>query len=333
MKKLLILGTGAYASALANNFYENFDVVNLYGIDEFEINDINENKMNSKYFPDIKFLSEDLFATNDIEIALKDATHILISLPTGVIKNVIEKKILPHLKTKVYWINASKGFIPGYSLENDFLLSIIPNEVSNGIYKIIGGTFAIEMMRNMPSFLTLTSDQEICNEDLLKRFNSQKVFTTWNDDYVAINLFSIFKNIYAIAQGMLEGLGYEKNTQTFFMMKSLKELTGIYEELTNKKLLSSTLITSALLGDFILTGTSKTSRNFTFGYSLISKSVEEAFVQNKTIEGAISLKELLLSYPKIIEKHSLLNILNKVIYKNKNPIDEFNKVLINDKNH
>ncbi len=329
MKKLLILGTGAYASALANNFYKNFDVVNLYGIDKEEINDINLNKMNSRYFPGVKFWSDKLYATDNIVEALEETTHILISLPTNAIIEVIENKIIPNLKHKVFWINASKGFVPNYPLDQDFLNFIIPENLSHGIYKIIGGTFAVEMMAHMPSSLTLTSDKNLYNEELLEKFNSENIFTTWNDDFVAINLFSIFKNIYAIAQGMIEGLGYKKNTQTLLMMKSLRELNSIYKDFKYQELSASTLTTSALLGDFILTGTSKTSRNFSFGYSMISSNLEEALTQNKTIEGVKSLKELSFSHPKIIEKHDILNVLNRIIYQNKKPIDEFKKFLNN----
>ena len=123
-------------------------------------------------------------------------------------------------------------------------------------------------------------------------FSTKFVSLEWDGDFVAVNLFSVFKNIYAILQGMLAGLEYKKNTQTFLMIKSLNELIEIYSEVTKKDLSIDTLLTSALLGDFILTGTSQTSRKYTCGFKIATDNNLD-YVEKMTVEGFTSLKLLM----------------------------------------
>ncbi len=321
---LLILGTGAYATALATTLGDKFNKITMYGINLDEINDINQNHLNSYYYPNI-LLDKNIVATNQTNQELFDSIdYVIIALPTEVIEKVILEKVIPCLTKPLVWINSSKGFNYKYSLQIDYLEQIIPKEFALGIYKIIGATFGIEMMEKLPSKLTMVSKSYPKDENLLSLLTTNFLKMEWSDNFEMVNYFSVFKNIYAILQGFLDGMGYKKNTQIYLMMDALKELSLIMHL---DGLDYHDLFMSANLGDFILTGTSIKSRNYTFGKVLASGIDIQAFLKTKTIEGVNSLKTLKTMDQNLVKNHNLLRFLDAIIFNQKDPQTEIKTIL------
>ena len=73
------------------------------------------------------------------------------------------------------------------------------------------------------------------------------------------------KNVYAIACGVVEGLGLGENARAALLARSFAELARLGEALGAKR---ETLMGLSGLGDLVLTATSKSSRNFSFGVEL-----------------------------------------------------------------
>ncbi len=323
MKKLLILGTGAYASALASALTENFKNIVMYGIDEEEINDINLNRKNEKYFEG-KIFPKNIKAVNSFESNL-DVDAILIAVPSKAISSVL-KELTSQLKRSVYWIGASKGLIDSEPIHEDYLYSLIPTNLTKGIYRIIGGTFAIEIVQKKPSKLTLTSKNDPFNEELYESLSTPNLLIEWSEQFELINYFAIFKNIFAIFQGILSGMDYEKNTQTFLLVESLRETMHIFNDFGRaKNFQTDDLFLSATLGDFILTGTSEKSRNYSFGKKLgQGKDIEK--IKYQTVEGLDSFKrvnELIHN----LNEYCILKYLKNVLIDHKDAKDEFRNLL------
>ncbi len=323
MKKLLILGTGAYASALASALTENFKNIIMYGIDEEEINDININRRNEKYFEG-EIFPKNIKAVNSFESNL-DVDVILIAVPSKAI-SIVLKELTKQLKKPVYWINASKGLIDSEPIHEDYLYDLIPKHLTKGIYRIIGGTFAIEIVQKKPSKLTLTSKNDPFNKELYKSFATTNLLIEWSEQFELINYFAIFKNIFAIFQGILSGMDYEKNTQTFLLVESLKETMHIFDDFAKTKNFKiDDLFLSATLGDFILTGTSEKSRNYSFGKKLgQGKDMEK--IKHQTVEGLDSFKRVNELIPNLSE-YFILNYLKSVLIDHKDAKEEFRSLL------
>ncbi|GJJ09819.1 hypothetical protein Clacol_004043 [Clathrus columnatus] len=84
-------------------------------------------------------------------------------------------------------------------------------------------------------------------------------------DPIGVELAGALKNVYAIAAGIADGLGYENNARAGLITRALSEMTRIGTAYGAAPL---TFLTLAGVGDLFLTCSSKTSRNFTVGYRL-----------------------------------------------------------------
>ena len=86
-----------------------------------------------------------------------------------------------------------------------------------------------------------------------------------SDDLTGVALGGAAKNVYAIACGVVEGMGLGENARAALLARSFAELARLGEALGAKR---ETLMGLSGLGDLVLTATSKSSRNFSFGAAL-----------------------------------------------------------------
>ena len=107
--RTVVIGSGSWGTALAQVLQDNHQEVLVYGVAEAEVNDINENHKNSKYFGDVE-LNPELKATTDIQ-CIKGADIVLLAVPTIAIDPICHQ-INDILDKKTIIINVSKGFHP-----------------------------------------------------------------------------------------------------------------------------------------------------------------------------------------------------------------------------
>ena len=86
-----------------------------------------------------------------------------------------------------------------------------------------------------------------------------------SDDLTGVALGGAAKNVYAIACGVVEGMGLGENARAALLARSFAELARLGESLGARR---ETLMGLSGLGDLVLTATSPSSRNFSFGMEL-----------------------------------------------------------------
>lgn len=211
---------------------------------------------------------------------ISDSSIIVNCLPTQAMRKVLENHG-KNLKNFIF-VNGAKGIeqkthkIP-YEIATDILGKNID------YFTLMGPGFAQEIVDKMPTLV---------NIGYVNAKNSKLVQDFFQTDYFRIRLVKEikaleiaggFKNVYAIACGIAEGLGYGANTKIKLILIAIEEFYAFSKSMhmnINQDMLAGTI------GDLILTCTSTESRNFSFGKMLAEKKIKNALAEiNQTVEG------------------------------------------------
>ncbi|SJZ87789.1 NAD(P)H-dependent glycerol-3-phosphate dehydrogenase [Anaerorhabdus furcosa] len=315
--KVCVLGSGSWGTALAQVLIDNHVDTIIWGKDENEVNDINLQHKNTKYFGDDVILNEKLIATTDIN-CVRDADLVLLAVPSIAIESVC-KMINPLLEKQVIVINVAKGFHP----ETHERLSVVIKRFMDqsklkDVVSLIGPSHAEEVIQRL-----LTTVNAVCeNEEsaiLVQKLFSNDVFRVYrNTDVVGAEIGVALKNVMALASGVLSGLDQGDNARAALMTRGLAEMSryGIAQGGRPETYLGLTGV-----GDLIVTCTSHHSRNFQAGYQIGKANSATDFLMNnhKTVEGVKAAKVVYEEAQKQGIEMPITEEVYKVLYEDKKP--------------
>lgn len=173
--KTVVIGSGSWGTALAQVLADNKEEVIIYGIEKSEIDDINLNHENSKYFEGVE-LNPNLKATDDITV-VKDADIVLLAVPTFAIEGIC-LQIDPYLKNNIIVVNVSKGFHPETSERmSEVIRRCISKEHLSSVVSLIGPSHAEEVVIRLLTTIDAVS---------LKEEDAQVIQRTFSNNYLRI---------------------------------------------------------------------------------------------------------------------------------------------------
>ena len=318
--KIGILGTGAYAVALAKVLVKNGHEVKMWTKFEDELNYIKENR-SIKSIPDVT-LEDEIEFTSNLEYIISSSSFIVIAIPSNFIYGLFEEiSKLDNVEEKTFCV-ASKGIDPN---KNMFISDIAKSFNFKHIGFVSGPTFASEMAKLVPCGLTLASnDQHIINM-MKDAFKNDDIRIETTNDVVGIQLSNTLKNIFAIVMGILEEKNYSSSTKALVITSLINELNNAILKISS----NSNVVTSlAGIGDIWLTCTSTKSRNYTLGNIIASGDADKIndYLKNNTVEGYENLKNVL----NLKENYNLEFPLLEYVYdivNNKKSIDDLIKLI------
>ncbi|HRZ29338.1 MAG TPA: hypothetical protein P5052_00865 [Candidatus Paceibacterota bacterium] len=227
----------------------------------------------------------------------------IVCLPVQVMRNALKRAKFDNNK-KIIIINGSKGI---ERKTNKLPYEIIKEAIlcDFDYYNLIGPSFSMEVKDKKPTIVNI-GYKERCNRKLIKELLVTNYFRIkFTKGVKELELSSALKNVYAIACGICDGLGYRYNTRILIISTAIVELYKIIN-------LKRTGIIGTI-GDLILTCSSNESRNFKFGQLITKYKVEEALKRiGATVEGLGTVDSV-----KMFNK-PLLNFVDDVI-KTDNP--------------
>lgn len=325
--KVSILGTGSFASAIAQILTDNNNDVLLWTNDLKQIDEINTKHTNKQYYEDFKF-SNKVNATSSLEELLEYSELIIVALPSKIISIVTKRinKILKHSKSKKIFLNMSKGI----DYKNLITISeIIENNISSehikNVYTMTGPTFAKEIIERKISKFTLAG-KNLNDSTLIKNiFKNDYILIDIIDDIKGVEIISSIKNIVALAAGVIDGLGYENNTHAIIITEGIKEMMKLsifYNIDTN------TILSVSGIGDLVLTASTTTSRNYITGKKVgEGQKIEKAIESTKTVVEGVECAKAMYKFSK---KHKvelpITNAIYNIFFKNKDPKKEILKI-------
>jgi glycerol-3-phosphate dehydrogenase (NAD(P)+) len=127
-----------------------------------------------------------------------------------------------------------------------------------------GPSFARDVIAGLPTAVTVAARAPVAAR--LQASLGHAGFRPYaSEDLAGVALGGAAKNVYAIACGIVIGLGLGESARAALLARSFAELRRLAPALGAR---DETLMGLSGLGDLVLTATSPTSRNFSFGFAL-----------------------------------------------------------------
>jgi glycerol-3-phosphate dehydrogenase (NAD(P)+) len=326
MTKILVIGGGAWGTAIADLLAGNKNEVVLCSNDPEIVAEINKKNTNEKFLPGLK-LNSRIKSVQDYSAVLSKSDFVFIVTPstaTGeVFKKISKLKYLAKGQKNCVFVICSKGIEQAsLKLLSDSFERI--TEIKN--YAVLSGpNFATEVANKIPSITTIASKNKKLAQKVIALLNNENFKASYFKDPRTVEICGVVKNILAIGCGIVDGLELGVNTKSALIMKGISEIQMIC-----KKLKASDEVNHAAgFGDIFLTCSSSKSRNNNLGNLLASGKSYSQILQEtkKTYEGVASASAISAIAKKLKLKLDLCEAINEIITKKISPKEIRNKIV------
>ncbi|MHB8797650.1 MAG: NAD(P)H-dependent glycerol-3-phosphate dehydrogenase [Thermoanaerobaculia bacterium] len=271
MKKIAIVGTGAWGTALAIHGARAGLAVSLLGYRDDIVDDLARTRAHPA-LPGAEPLPALVEPTMSPDAAFDGAEAVLWSVSVQFTASELER-LGPWLRRGLPLASTSKGIEIGtHRRTSQMMVDALGSDVPIAV--LSGPTFAIEVARGLPTVAVVACADAGVAERLQKGLASPTFRLYRSSDVVGVEIAGATKNVVAIAAGIVDGLKLGQNTRAALLTRALAEIRRLGTRLGGQPETFSGL---AGVGDLILTATGDLSRNRRVGLALASGlSVDEA---------------------------------------------------------
>jgi glycerol-3-phosphate dehydrogenase (NAD(P)+) len=259
-KKVAVIGGGSMATALVKVLSENNDYVGWWMRSEESVAHIKKYHHNPKYLSSTELSVDYIDLSTDINYICQKADFIILCVPSAFLKDAMEQ-ITVDITEKIIF-SSIKGIVPGDNLIVGEYLNHKLNIPLDNIGVIAGPCHAEEVAMERLSYLTLASIDMEHASTLGQFLRCEYMQIQISDDIFGTEYAAVLKNIYSIASGICNGLGYGDNFQAVLVSNALREMKRFIKAVHPIK---RDIAGSAYMGDLLVTAYSQFSRNRTFG--------------------------------------------------------------------
>jgi len=289
---IAVLGAGNMGTAVAQVIAKNGHRVNLWNHkgDLIPLKQIKKYRENKKYLSGVK-LSKNIVPQDEIAKAVKKVNVVFLVVPSFCMELVV-KEVSKYLEPKTICVDVSKGIDEkSLGLIPDVIKKNLPASLRKLVSTISGPAIANDMARGGFTAMNVASDSKQSIKLIKEIMESNNLKLNSSDDIIGIEVTGSFKNVYAIAMGLCDGLKLPMNTKAALLVLALKEISQLVKKMKGRP---ETVYGLAGLGDLIGTGLCASSRNRRFGELLakgnnINKSLKKV---GQVVEGISAAKVL-----------------------------------------
>ncbi len=318
--KTAVIGSGGWGTAVAMLLAGKGNDVYLRSWIQEETDRLNADRENKEFLPGVKLL-DNIICTHDMEKCIENAEVIVTAAPSPATR-ATARQMAPFVKEGQKLVNISKG------LEGELRLSqVYKEEIPQADISVLSGpSHAEEVGRGVPTTVVVASESAETAEFLQDVFMTDTFRVYTSDDIIGVELGGALKNVIALCAGISDGLGYGDNTKAALITRGCAEITRIGVAMGAK---AATFSGLSGLGDLIVTGTSKLSRNHAAGELLgqglsLKDTLEKVHMVVEGVNTATAAYNLGKKYgvetPIIDEAYNLL-------YNGKSPRDAVNSLM------
>ncbi|MBU6140047.1 MAG: NAD(P)H-dependent glycerol-3-phosphate dehydrogenase [Proteobacteria bacterium] len=313
MKRILVIGAGAWGTSIANLIAKNSNEVFLNANKSEIIDEISHESANSKFLPNIK-LSPKIFAVRDF---VTDVDFVFIVTPSIACVKVFQKIALTKFKKNTIFAICSKGL---NAKTGELLSDSFAKITGNKNYVVLSGpNFAAEVANEVPTITTIASKNKKLAMTVINLLNNDHFRAFYFKDPRTAEICGVVKNVMAIGCGIVDGLDLGINAKSALVMKGISEIQVICKEIKA----STDVVNAAGFGDIFLTCSSEKSRNNSLGVLLAQEKEQEI---GKTYEGISSASALVALGKKLKVKLDLCEGINQIL-KRKSSAEQIRKII------
>ncbi|MFH1438947.1 MAG: NAD(P)H-dependent glycerol-3-phosphate dehydrogenase [Candidatus Woesearchaeota archaeon] len=333
IKKITILGAGAFGFAIAKLISDNGYELFLFDVEESIIEHINKTRRHLIFHKNA-MLSEKVKAVRQLKTAVEGSDLVILAIPSSFLRGAI-RQFRRYLAKGAVLLNLAKGL---ENKTNKRISEILEEELKGFDYTyscLSGGMIAQEIIANKYLCAELACKKLGTAKKLADILKSDYLKICTTKDIIGVELAGAFKNVIAIGAGIFDGLessgNIKQNLKPIFISESSKEMAKLAVTLGAEQRTFKDN-SKAWCGDIKVTCFGA-SRNREFG-KLIGKgfSVKAALKimadENKSVEGFITVKVVYELLNKNNLKAPLLNGIYDVLYKSLKPIELFNSIYV-----
>ena len=262
MKRVAVLGEGAWGTAVACVLADNGHAVTLWCHDDAVSRGIQQEHCNERYMSGVD-LSHAIIATPSLAQALDQAEWVFVSTPVLFLREVLGSAAV-HYSASQCWVLLSKG------VENDtgalpltIAQEVLARDVAVAV--LAGPSFAREVAnRQLTGVVIAATDQLLAHQAACMVANDY-MRVALSRDVIGVQCGGAFKNAMAVLIGVAQGAGWADNTRALLLTYGWQEVIRLSLALGAQR---DTLIGLAGMGDLFLTLTGHHSKNFSVGCKL-----------------------------------------------------------------
>ena len=261
-EKITVLGAGSWGTALAVFLAARGGRVTLWGHDPAHIRLLRDTATNHKYLPGVA-LPAGVEPVSSLDAASDSDLVVFVTPSRGVREVAGRLATSARLAPGAVLLSCTKGIEFGTGRRMSEILSeILP---AHEAAVLSGPSHAEEVARHSPTALVLGAPRPETAVRLQTLFNAGALRAYSHDDVPGIELGGALKNIFAIAAGVSDGLGFGDNAKAALVTRSLAELIRLGSRLGGRR---ETFQGLSGIGDLMVTCFSRHSRNRAVGERL-----------------------------------------------------------------
>jgi len=260
---VLVLGAGAWGTALALVLAGNGRRVLLWGRAPAHQRRLRQERENRKYLPGAIFprCLEPVLELPDA--VAREPRAVVVVVPSQALRGTLGL-LAGRVRGRLQVCLACKGIErESLSLGHQVVADCLGDSASCLV--LSGPSFARDVARGLPVAVTLAAGNLPAARRMAELFHGHRFRVYAHDDVSGVEIGGAVKNVIAIAAGLADGLELGASARAALVSRGLAEIVRLGEALDARR---ETFMGLSGLGDLVLTCTGDQSRNRSFGKAL-----------------------------------------------------------------
>jgi glycerol-3-phosphate dehydrogenase (NAD(P)+) len=320
-----VIGAGAWGTALSVLWAKEGRSILLWGRNASVVGELERARENKHYLPDINF-PDSLGLTSNLRDCAKCPLIVFVTRSTALRETAAQLRETSISRDAVL-LSCVKGIEHGSGKRmSEILAEVFPH---NPIAVLSGPNLATEVSRGLPTATVLACNDTSRASELQNQLGSSRFRIYTGEDLAGIELGGAFKNVFAIAAGVGDGLGLGDNSKAALVTRALAEMVRIGTKMGGKL---QTFYGLSGAGDLVATCFSQHSRNRRTGEKLATgHSLEQiASALGTVAEGIPTAKSARECALRLGVETPIINQVYSLLYEGKKPAQAVEELLARD---